>query len=128
LKSFNCNISGGEKMTNLYDLLEKIKEKPGMYIGSPNINNLLMFLCGYQYACEAMKLPESEQESEFAQFQPWLQTKFGVNTSASWAKIILLYSSDETDAFKNFFDLLTEFRNQQQDSETINKESLSLKV
>ncbi len=25
-------------MTNLYDLLEKIEQKPGMYIGSPNIN------------------------------------------------------------------------------------------
>ena len=115
-------------MTDLYDLLEKIKQKPGMYIGSPNINNLLMFLCGYQYACEAMQLPESEQESEFAQFQPWLQTKFGINTSASWAKIILLYSSDEADAFKNFFDLLTEFKNLQQDTEIIKKESLSLKV
>ncbi|SKB11614.1 conserved hypothetical protein [Planktothrix sp. PCC 11201] len=115
-------------MTNLYDLLEKIQQKQGMYIGSPNINNLLMFLCGYQYACEAMELPESEQEMEFAEFQPWLQTKFGVNTSASWAKIILLYSSDETDAFKNFFDLLTEFRNLPKESEIINKESLSLKV
>ena len=115
-------------MIVLYELLEKIQQKPGMYIGSPNINNLLMFLCGYQYACEAMQLPENEQESEFAQFQPWLQSKFGVNTSASWAKIILLYSSDEADAFKNFFDLLTEFRNVQLDAETIQKESLSLKV
>ena len=117
-----------KSINNLYDLLEKIKQKPGMYIGSPNINNLLMFLCGHQYACEAMELPESEQEMEFTQFQPWLQAKFGVNTSASWARIILLYSSDEADAFKNFFDLLAEFRNQQHDSETIKKESLSLKV
>jgi hypothetical protein len=77
---------------------------------------------------KAMELPESEQERKFSQFQPWLQTKFRVNTSASWAKIISLYSADETDAFKNLFDLLTEFRNEQQDSETIKKESLSLKV
>ena len=115
-----------KSINNLYDLLEKIKQKPGIYIGSPNINNLLMFLCGHQYACEAMELPESEQEMEFTQFQPWLQAKFGVNTSASWARIILLYSSDEIDAFKNFFDLLAEFRNQQKNSATLKEESLSV--
>jgi len=109
-------------MTNLYDLLQKIQAKPGMYIGSPNINDLLIFLCGYQHACEEMGLTETEQETEFAQFQPWLQARFGVNTSASWARIILLYSSDEADAFKNFFELLSEFRNQQKNSENTQKE------
>jgi hypothetical protein len=109
-------------MTNLYDLLQKIQAKPGMYIGSPNINDLLMFLCGYQHACEEMGLPETEQEIEFAQFQPWLQARFGVNTSASWARIILLYSSDEADAFNNFFELLAEFRNQKPEAENMQKE------
>lgn len=109
-------------MTNLYDLLQKIQAKPGMYIGSPNINNLLMFLCGYQQACEEMGLHETEQETEFAQFQPWLQARFGVNTSGSWARIILLYSSDEADAFKNFFELLSEFRNQPKNSDNMPKE------
>lgn len=56
-----------------------------------------------------LEIPVTEQEEEFAKFQPWLQKRFAVNTSASWAKIILFYSSDESQAFDSFFDLLAEF-------------------
>ncbi len=103
-------------MTELYDLLNKIQQKPGMYIGCPSVSDLFMFLCGYQYAHQNMGNPITEQENEFHEFQPWLQKRFGVSTSASWARIILLYSGDEADGLKNFFDLLTEFRNERQQS------------
>lgn len=56
---------------------------------------------------------EIYQRSQFiieeAEFQPWLQKRFAVNTSASWAKIILFYSTDESHAFDSFFDLLEKF-------------------
>ncbi|PSB05264.1 hypothetical protein [Merismopedia glauca] len=100
-------------MLPLYDLLKKIQEKPGLYIGYPSISNLFMFLCGYQYSLQELQLPISEQEQEFQKFQPWLQEKFQVKTSASWAKIILLFSTDEDRAFTSFFDLLEEFWQQQ---------------
>lgn len=103
-------------MISLYQLLEKIKERPGMYIGYPSVSELFMFLCGYKRACQDMELPLSDEEQEFHEFQPWLQKRFGVSTSASWARIILLYSGDEADGLKNFFDLLTEFRNERQQS------------
>ncbi|MFB2876489.1 hypothetical protein [Floridanema aerugineum] len=48
--------------------------------------------------------PFYDDENEF---QPWLQKRFAVNTSASWAKIILLYSGNETHGFEMFFDLLS---------------------
>ncbi|MEG4999865.1 hypothetical protein [Microcoleus sp. B4-D4] len=96
-------------MTKLYELLDRIQKKPGMYIGSPSISNLFMFLCGYQHARDLLETPFTEQEEEFAKFQPWLQKRFAVNTSASWAKVILFYSTDESQAFDTFFDLLQEF-------------------
>jgi hypothetical protein len=80
-----------------------------MYIGYPSISNLFMFLCGYQHARDLLETPVTEQEEEFAEFQLWLQKKFAVNTSASWAKIILFYSPDESHAFDSFFELLAEF-------------------
>lgn len=96
-------------MISLYQLLQKIKERPGMYIGYPSVSDLFMFLCGYKRACQDMELPLSDEEQEFHEFQPWLQKRFGVNTSASWAKIILLYSGNETHAFEMFFELQEEF-------------------
>ncbi|WP_354635752.1 hypothetical protein [Planktothricoides raciborskii] len=52
----------------------------------------------------------SEEEAEFQEFQPWLQERFGVKTSASWARIILLYAINEEEGFNTFFDLLEEFK------------------
>ena len=96
-------------MTKFYELLDRIQKKPAMYIASPSISNLFMFLCGYQHAHDLLGTPVTEQEEKFAEFQPWLQKRFAVNTSASWAKIILFYSIDESHAFDSFFDLLEEF-------------------
>ncbi len=96
-------------MTKFYELLDRIQKKPGMYIGSPSISHLFMFLCGYQHARDLLETPFTQQEEEFAEFQPWLQKRFAVNTSASWDKIILFYSTDESHAFDIFFDLLQEF-------------------
>lgn len=96
-------------MAKFYQLLDRIQKKPAMYIATPSISNLFMFLCDYQHARDLLEIPVTEQEEEFADFQPWLQKKIAVNTSASWAKIILFYLTDESHAFDSFFDLLEEF-------------------
>ncbi|BAZ14908.1 hypothetical protein NIES4071_67780 [Calothrix sp. NIES-4071] len=97
-------------MSKLYELLEKIKQRPGMYLGTASITSLRMFLVGYQFARREMRLENQESESDFYKnFQPWLQQKFDVKTVNSWDKIILLYSVDEKEAFTYFFQLLDEF-------------------
>lgn len=98
-------------MSNMYDLLKKIQKNPGMYIGYPSVSNLFMFLCGYEIAYQELNIPISAQEEEFNEFQTWLQKKFNLSTSASWARIILLYSIDERDGFDRFFELFDEFLN-----------------
>ena len=96
-------------MLELYDLLDQIQAKPGLYIGTPSISNLYMFLNGYQFARRQLKLPLSEQEQEFRTFQPWLQRHFAVQTTASWSQLILAQVGDETQAFAHFFALLQNF-------------------
>lgn len=97
-------------MENLYSLLDQIKDKPGIYLGYASVSNLYMFLCGYEYSHEQLNIPLSEAEAEFHEFQPWLQERFGVKTSASWARIILLYAVNEEEGFNTFFELLEEFK------------------
>jgi len=98
------------KMETLYKLLDKIKHNPGLYIDYSSVTNLYMFLCGYEYSHAQLNISLSEEEAEFQEFQPWLQERFGVKTSASWARIILLYAINEEEGFNTFFDLLEEFK------------------
>lgn len=98
-------------MADSLSIIKKIKIKPGMYIGTPTISNLFMFLVGYKTARRELGIKPSKQEVYFYRnFQPWLQKRFGIETVNSWAKIISFYSMDEKKAFDYFFDLFDEFR------------------
>lgn len=102
-------------MDTFYRLLQNIKEKPGMYIGSPSVSDLFMFLCGYHHACYEQQVPPTAGEQAFSNFQPWLQMRYQISTSASWAKIILLYAPTEAAGFELFYQLLDEFLQTQND-------------
>jgi hypothetical protein len=97
-------------MSGLFDILEKIKARPGMYIGKASVSDFFMFLAGYKTARREFGIEPTEQENEFyGEFQPWLQQRFQVLSVNSWAKIIMLYSVDEKAGFEYFFQLLDEF-------------------
>ncbi|ABA20706.1 hypothetical protein Ava_1082 [Trichormus variabilis ATCC 29413] len=93
----------------LYHLLERIKQRPGMYIGHCSITRLNMLLVGYSQARMELGLPRTKQEKNFDNFQEWIQIKFNINTSQSWDSIILANSTDEKDAFYKFFQLFEQF-------------------
>ena len=98
-------------MGGIYEVLQKIKNKPGMYIGKPSITILHHFLVGYQFARSELGIELTEFEAEFYEhFHFWLQRQFEVRTSNSWANIILLFTRDEKDGFEWFFKLLDEFK------------------
>lgn len=96
-------------MTNFYDLLEKIREKPGMYLGSPSVSALFHFLQGYKVALMEAGISPNKELQEFGEFQSWLAKRESINISASWAKIIIFQSIDERDGFDNFFKFFDEF-------------------
>lgn len=97
-------------MSGLYEILQKIKTRPGMYIGSSSLNNLFMFLAGYKTAKLELGISPTTAELEFyREFQPWLQKRFQVQTVNSWADIIRGKNQDEQEAFEDFFKLIDEF-------------------
>jgi hypothetical protein len=100
-------------MSSLYDLLNKIHQKPGVYIGAPSVSGLHLFLCGYAFSRQKQGLAITPEEQTFEQFQPWMQQRFNIVASVSWAKIILLHSADERAGFELFFELWAEFVSQQ---------------
>jgi hypothetical protein len=97
-------------MSRLFEVLQKIHSKLGMYIGHASVSDLFIFLVGYKTALRELKIQSSEDEMDFyREFQPWLQQKYHVSTSNSWAKIIMLYCVNEKEGFESFFKLLDEF-------------------
>jgi len=113
-------------MSKLFDLLEKIKTKPGLYLGTASISDLRMFILGYRFARKELHISNTEAESDFYKnFQPWLQNRLSIRTVNAWDKIILLTCIDEKAAFDYFFQLLDEFlqRDKNQDIDPILVES-----
>ncbi len=93
----------------LDDLLQRIKQRPGMYLGQASITRLRMLLMGYSMARGELGLPLTKQEKQFAQFQKWIQQKYQINTTQGWDNIILSQAKSEKLALELFFDLLQEF-------------------
>lgn len=99
-------------MANIYDLFENIKKRPGAFLFERSITDLRTLMTGYYLAKMELNITPTEQDLEFDRFQQWIQNKYNVTASKSWATIILENSNNETEAFNGFFELLEEFKNE----------------
>ena len=99
------------KSKYFYEMLESVKQRPGMYLGICSITRLRSFLIGYMGARQDLGLPVTEEENEFDKFQEWIQERFEIKSSHGWNDIILFYSADEKDALNKFFELFEKFKN-----------------
>ena len=99
------------KSEYFYEMLQSIKQRPGMYLGKCSITRLHSFLIGYMGARQDLGLPVTEEENEFDKFQEWIQERFQIKSSHAWNDIILFYSADEKDALNKFFELFEKFKN-----------------
>jgi hypothetical protein len=82
-----------------------------MYIGKASISNLFMFLEGYETARDELGIEPTEAEMDFYEnFHDFLEKRYKLHTSNSWANIILFHCGDEKQALERFFKLLDEFR------------------
>ena len=100
-------------MTDIYELMQRIKTRPGMYLGKPYVTRLKAFLDGYIGARNDLGFPLKEQEETLNKFQQWIQSRFNITSSQSWADIILFYSVDESEALNKFFELFEKFQHEE---------------
>jgi hypothetical protein len=86
-------------MNSVKELIFKIKERPAMYIGGNSITSLKAFIDGWYF-----RDPNSVSDVEVMnKFQDWVQAKYKVTSTQSWAQILLFYSNDEYGALQLFF-------------------------
>lgn len=98
------------KSEYFFDLLQRIKQRPGMYLGKCSITRLRAFLDGYETARAELGFPDTEQQQQQLDgFQEWIQERYQITSTHGWDSIILFFSVDEKDALDKFFKLLEEF-------------------
>jgi len=94
-----------DNINSLETFISSIKKRTPMYLGGRTITHLKAFIDGWFFGSEEY----IEDANLLEEFQLWLQEKYQVKGTQSWAGIILFYSNDEFDALQNFFALFDEF-------------------
>ena len=93
-----------------YELLDRIRERPALYLPRYSIFDFQAFYFGYMYAREIQQLDKTEEEETFNSFLESVRDICPVKTRHSWANLILFYSADERDALNNLFGMFEDFQ------------------
>jgi hypothetical protein len=102
--------SAKELDESIYDLLDAIRKKPGLFVVEPSIFRLQAFVNGHSSGLGRVGFTLRDGE-KFFKFNDWVARHFGFSESTSgWCNMIREKSTSDADAFKQFFILLDEFR------------------
>ena len=98
-------------MGGFSDLLPEIKKRPTLYLSRYSIFDFQSFYYGYDLARNQLGVPKTEQEREFEEFLLWVRSRYNIQSTQSWASLLLFHSVDERDALDRLFDLWEKFQN-----------------
>ncbi len=103
----NLNV----KINNIFELIEFIQKRPGMYIGNNTITSMETFLNGYIFASDINNL-NLDIYPKFWYFHEWVKEHYNwFESTAGWKNIILAESNnDEEKALNVFFELIAKFK------------------
>lgn len=97
---------------SLYEKLDLVRLRPGMYLGANSVSKLYTFISGFRFALSYVspKL-QSEGYLPFNYFNAYVAERYNCSGSMGWANILLKVCNDsEEDGLKLFFEVLDEFR------------------
>jgi hypothetical protein len=97
----------GFKGDTLYQILDKIRERPVMYTGEHSLSALFHFINGFFIAHnnKTFEIPS------FDGFNDFIGEYYGKHTTAGWKNLILAdHYGNESEAIRTFYELLDEFR------------------
>jgi D-serine dehydratase len=93
------------KKPSLISIVGSIKQRPGMYLSKVDIHCLHSFINGVM-----LFEPDDNDLLLMHSFQSWIQKKYRIETSHSWANIISFYNpSDNREAIEVFFEEFQHF-------------------
>lgn len=97
-------------MISFADLLPEIKKRPTLYLSRYSIFDFQSFYYGYDLARNQIGLPKSEGDQKFEDFLISVRERYNIETTKSWASLILFHSLDEKDALDRLFALWEKYQ------------------
>ena len=103
---------------SLYEWLDRIEVRPGMYLLEPSFASLTSFIDGFEIALTSRHVSD-DTDPPFSSFDKYVAQRLEHHTTdeereylggPSWRRCILAAETDDLGAFKLFFTLLREFR------------------
>jgi hypothetical protein len=100
-------------MCHVYTLLQKIRERPGFYLGSKNLSHLHHFMCGFAYGILENKTTERKPVSynpySLQGFNGFVHRYYNESTTKSERTLIIDHTNSEEEAFDKYYELLDDF-------------------
>jgi len=98
---------------NIYAFLKSVQKRPGMFVrDGNNLSDLTTMLHGYEIALRMHNIEESGSNFTQREFTDWLHRKTRIGGALGWAHIIQEIESESDAAFRKFFELVDEYKNQ----------------
>lgn len=94
-------------MDELSDLLNNIKKRPAMYLGSPCPVKLELFIQGWLTGKE-----DYQKAGWLTDFHQFVAKKHNIRTTHSAGEILVFFCSSNSDAFDEYYKLLEDFQNE----------------
>jgi hypothetical protein len=80
----------GEPIVTIYDLLDIVRERPGMWLGSPNIEYLFVWIQGVHAGAHVAGDPLTGGAPDFHGFHGWIAARTGrAESTGGWAAMLL---------------------------------------
>ena len=108
------------ELSSVYELLDEIRLRPGMWLRGSSLQHLDSMLIGYQ---AAMTVHDIEEDFPFwrpgneGPFTEWLWQRLALHSSLDWAAEIEREAQDGAPAVELFFSLFDEHRRERHPAE-----------
>ncbi|MEO6807987.1 MAG: hypothetical protein ABI353_02615 [Isosphaeraceae bacterium] len=88
------------------DVLQLLRERPGVILGRPSARVLRAFLLGFEFA----RKDDDPEIWDFSRdFNLWVRERFDLSSTQDWDKVIEFFSATEAEELALFWKLIDEF-------------------
>ena len=96
-------------------IMEKLKERPGLYVGKKSLPDILTFMSGYSCCLEDQGLKELPVGGPDWCFYDYVRSHYGLQDNHHlpawhWSEIIQFFSGTEESAVDAYFELYDEYQ------------------